>query len=101
MTMSSRTLLAAAAMIVAVGASPRVWADKNEVRAVSFNEDAGVTEVHVRGAHTPTFTVYKLERPRRVVVDLPQAKLADVLKGHESTAMLEANTWGVSTIAAQ
>ena len=85
-------------------AAPLAHADgKNEVRAVTFDEDGGngITRVHVRGAQTPTFTVYKLERPSRVVIDLPQAKLADVLKGHESGAMFTPSTWAVSAIAAQ
>src|SRR4051812_6545679 len=79
-----------------------VFADgKNEVRAVTFDEDGGITRVHVRGAQTPTFTVYKLERPTRVVIDLPQARLADALRGHESAAVFTPSTWAVSTISAQ
>src|ERR1700733_662236 len=65
----------------------RAHADaRNEVRAVTYDEDAatGTTRVHVRGAQIPTFTVYKLERPSRVVIDLPQAELADALRGHEN-----------------
>ena len=73
----------------------------NEVRAVTFTEDAGTTLVHVRGEQTPTFTVYKLERPSRVVIDLPQARLSESLRGHESASVLTPNTWAVSTIAAQ
>ncbi len=85
-----------------LGAPASARADgKNEIRAVSFDDDAGTTRIHVRGAETPTFTVYKLERPSRVVIDLPQARLADVLRGHESAAMIATNTWAVSTIAAQ
>ena len=74
---------------------------KNEVRAVSFTEDAGTTRVHVRGAQTPTFTVYKLERPSRVVIDVPQARLAEALRGHEGATVFMPRTWAVSTIAAQ
>ena len=73
---------------------------KNEIRAVTFDDDNGTTRVHVRGAQTPTFTVYKLERPSRVVIDVPQARLAEALKGHEGAAVLAANTWAVSTVAA-
>jgi type IV pilus assembly protein PilQ len=97
-----RPWIAAIAVIVAVAASPPARADsKNEVRAVTFDEDNGITRVHVRGAQTPTFTVYKLERPSRVVIDLPQARLAEALRGHESAAVLTPSTWAVSTIAAQ
>ncbi len=104
MMMSPKTWIAAVAVIASAVAVPVARADgKNEVRAVTFDEDGGngITRVHVRGAQTPTFTVYKLERPSRVVIDLPQAKLADVLKGHESGAMFTPSTWAVSSIAAQ
>ncbi len=82
-------------------ASPAFGDGKNEIRTVSYDEQGGVTRVHVRGAQTPTFTVYKLERPSRVVIDLPQARLADALRGHDSAAVFTANTWAVSTVAAQ
>ncbi|MFN0248252.1 MAG: type IV pilus secretin PilQ [Kofleriaceae bacterium] len=75
---------------------------KNEIRAVAFSEDPnGTTLVRVRGAQTPTFTVYKLERPSRVVVDVPQARLAEALRGHEGATVFMPSTWAVSTIAAQ
>ncbi len=85
----------------ALGTSPAHADGKNEIRAVSYDDDSGTTRIHVRGAQTPTFTVYKLERPTRVVIDLPQARLAENLRGHESATMLASNTWAVSTIAAQ
>jgi type IV pilus assembly protein PilQ len=90
------------AIVVAVVVAPSLaHAEKNEIRAVTFDEDSGTTRVHVRGAQTPTFTVYKLERPSRVVIDVPQARLAEALRGHEGAAVLAANTWAVSTVAAQ
>ncbi len=90
------------AVVVIAAAAAVAHADgKNEVRAVTFDEDAGVTRVHVRGAEAPMFTAYKLDRPSRVVIDLPRAKLADALKGHESAATFTPSTWAVSTIAAQ
>lgn len=100
--MTPRTWIAAAALAVTTASSAMAYADgTNEVRAVTFDDNAGVTRVHVRGAQTPTFTVYKLERPTRVVIDMPQAQLADVLRGHESSAAFTPSTWAVSTIAAQ
>ncbi|MBC7974746.1 MAG: AMIN domain-containing protein, partial [Myxococcales bacterium] len=91
------------AVVVAVAFAPgSARADsKNEIRAVTFDEDGGTTRIHVRGAQTPTFTVYKLERPSRVVIDVPQARLSEALRGHESAQLLSTNTWAVSTIAAQ
>ena len=96
-----RIWIAAVAVAAVFAPSPARADSKNEIRAVTFDEDAGTTRVHVRGAQTPTFTVYKLERPSRVVIDVPQARLAEALRGHESAQLLSANTWAVSTIAAQ
>ena len=100
MIMSPKCLLATVA-VIAMGTSSQRAEANNEVRAVTFTEDAGTTLVHVRGEQTPTFTVYKLERPSRVVIDMPQARLSEALKGHESASVLTPNTWAVSTIAAQ
>lgn len=102
MIRNPKTWIAAAVLAVTTASSPLTFADsKNEVRAVTFDDSAGVTRVHVRGAQTPTFTVYKLERPTRVVIDLPQTQLAELLRGHESSASFTPSTWAVTTIAAQ
>lgn len=102
MIMPPRTWIAAAVVALATAHLPHAYAEgRNEVRAVTFDESEGITRVHVRGEQTPTFTVYKLERPTRVVIDMPQARLADVLRGHESSAAFTPTTWAVSTIAAQ
>ena len=92
-----------AAIVVAAALAPAsAYADsKNEIKAVTFSEDAGTTLVRVRGAQTPTFTMYKLERPTRVVLDIPQARLAETLRGHEGASVFTPSTWAVSTIAAQ
>ena len=92
-----------AAVVIAAALTPLAFADgKNEIRAVAFSEDpGGTTLVRVRGAQTPTFTVYKLERPSRVVIDVPQARLAEALRGHEGATVFMPSTWAVSTIAAQ
>ncbi len=100
MIMNPKAWIATAAVLVATSTASRADT-KNEVRAVSFTEDGGITRVHVRGAQTPTFTVYKLERPSRVVIDLPKARLAEAMRGHESGAVFSPNTWAVSAIAAQ
>ncbi len=96
-----RSWIAAVVVAAALLPSPARADRKNEIHAVTFDEDAGTTRVHVQGAQTPTFTVYKLERPSRVVIDVPQARLVESLRGHESAAVFTANTWAVSTIAAQ
>lgn len=98
-----RSWIAAVVVAAAIAPSPVRAGGKNEIRAVTFDADAdaGTTRVHVRGAQTPTFTVYKLERPSRVVIDIPQARLAEALRGDERASVLAANTWAVSSIAAQ
>ena len=102
MSMSPRIFIAAVVALASTMVAPSAFADgKNEIRAVSFDEASGTTNVHVRGADTPTFTVYKLERPSRVVVDIPQARLSETMKSHDSAAVFTPNTWAVSTIAAQ
>ena len=102
MSMSPRIAIAAVVALASTMVAPLAHADgKNEIRAVTFDESSGTTNVHVRGADTPTFTVYKLERPSRVVVDIPQARLSDAMRGHDSAAVFTPNTWAVSAIAAQ
>jgi type IV pilus assembly protein PilQ len=96
-----RSWIAAVVVAAAIAPSPVRADGKNEIRAVTFDADAGTTRVHVRSAQTPTFTVYKLERPSRVVIDIPQARLAEALRGDERASVLAANTWAVSSIAAQ
>ncbi len=103
MTMTHPRILLSTLVVaaVAISAHPAFADGKNEIRAVTFDEDGGTTRVHVRGAQTPTFTVYKLERPSRVVIDVPQARLAETLRGHEGASVFTPSTWAVSTIAAQ
>ena len=99
--MRPTTWIAVAAIATATMTSTALADGKNEIRAVTFDEDAGTTRIQVRGAETPTFTVYKLERPSRVVLDVPRASLADALRGHEGATVMTPSTWAVSTIAAQ
>ena len=100
-----RTWIATFVVIAATLGAREAHADgknvQNEIRAVTFDEDGATTRVNVRGAATPTFTVYKLERPSRVVIDVPQARLAEALRGHEGAATFTPSTWAVSAIAAQ
>jgi type IV pilus assembly protein PilQ len=98
----TRTCIAAVALAAAaVGGAPALADGKNEIRAVAFDEDGGTTRIRVRGAQTPTFTVYKLERPARVVVDVPQARLADALRRNADALVAAARTWAVSSIATE
>ncbi|MGE0550559.1 MAG: type IV pilus secretin PilQ [Kofleriaceae bacterium] len=97
----SKILTAAIVVVAAAAATPARADDKTEIRAVTYDDDGGLTRVRIRGDRTPTFTVYKLERPTRVVIDVPRARLAESLRGHEGASTFSPNTWAVSTIAAQ
>src|SRR5688572_1443718 len=49
------------------------------VTAIESRDDGAASIVTIEGTSTPTFTVYKLEKPERVVVDVANARLdADV-----------------------
>ncbi len=68
---------------------------KNRVRSVDHSEVGGATKILIRGSGTPTFTVYKLDRPSRVVVDVANARL----DGNEK-ATWQINSWAVGQVAA-
>src|SRR5262245_37105921 len=68
----------------------------NTVRRLDLGEEGAATTVSIRGSATPTFTVYKLERPERVVVDVANAELATGAEGPQA-----ANTWAVGQVSAQ
>ena len=70
----------AASVIACAFARPAFADGPNEIRAVTYDEDAGTTRIHVRGARTPTFTVYKLDGGQlvRVIVSLARPGRYDV-----------------------
>ncbi|MDF1564910.1 MAG: type IV pilus secretin PilQ [Deltaproteobacteria bacterium] len=53
-------------------------ASLNEVRAVEVNERGSVTEVRILGSQRPTYTVFKLAEPTRIVVDLSTTDISKV-----------------------
>jgi type IV pilus assembly protein PilQ len=58
--------------------------------------DAGQeTVVRIRGTQTPTFTVYKLERPERIVVDVAGTRLT------ASPGPRQINAWAVSQVSVE
>lgn len=87
--------------VVALAAPAAHASGKNVVRGVSIRDDAGTTSIRIQGTVTPTFTVYKLERPTRVVVDVARASLDRAVRGDEPSATFAAGTWAVSQVAAQ
>jgi type IV pilus assembly protein PilQ len=68
----------------------------NAIQKLDTREDGGTTVVTIRGTTTPTFTVYKLERPERVVIDVANARLGGDLDGPRPV-----NSWAVSQLMAQ
>lgn len=91
----TKTLLAAlVASAVCLSASPAgAGGTANRVTTVDTSETDGVTEIRIRGTRTPTFTVYKLRQPTRVVVDIANAELGESVES-------SINTWGVSHVSA-
>jgi len=86
--------IAAAAFVLPAAASAQ---SVNRISDVDSREDGSVTEIVIRGTRTPTFTVYKLERPSRVVVDVTNARLAS---RSDERSTWNINTWAVSDVSA-
>ncbi|MBP8809150.1 MAG: AMIN domain-containing protein, partial [Kofleriaceae bacterium] len=72
----------------------------NQIGAVAIDDDRGTTTIRLRGSDTPTFTVYKLERPTRVVVDLASAALTDAVRGDDAAVTFPVGSWAVGQVAA-
>ena len=89
------------AVVAIATAVPAHAEPRTEIRGLSFTETADTTRIAIRASRTPTFTVYKLERPTRIVLDLPAARLHESLATQDSATAFAASTWAVSTIAAQ
>src|SRR5262245_23948703 len=94
-------LLPLSVTVAAVVHVPISQADVTRIRSFDVTQSAEITRIQVRGSRPLAFTAYKLERPARVVLDLPGAQLAEALIGHETASVMTPNTWAVSTIAAQ
>ncbi|HUH05776.1 MAG TPA: type IV pilus secretin PilQ [Kofleriaceae bacterium] len=58
----------------------------------------GGTRILIRGSSTPTFTVYKLDRPSRVVVDIASSRLA--VPDGDDKGVWSINSWAVGEISA-
>ena len=67
-----RTAIVVAIVVACAGAARAD--DRIEVRGVTFEESGGTTRVHVHATKALQFSVYKLERPTRIVVDMPRAR---------------------------
>ncbi|HYG68824.1 MAG TPA: AMIN domain-containing protein, partial [Anaeromyxobacteraceae bacterium] len=77
--MSTRQTLVAAALwgVLAVTGTARA-AEPNRIRAVDVAEKDGVVELAIQGSRPPSYTVFKLQDPPRLVVDLAGADVSAV-----------------------
>lgn len=75
-----------------MGASTVASAD-NRIQSVIYNEVAGATEIRIKGSEAAAFSVYKLEKPTRIVIDVSSASL---LAKEGNTWMT--GTWAVSQV---
>ena len=77
-----RFLGAALALLASVGASA---AELNTLKSLSVKTTGAGAEVVVAGDRAPTFTVFRLSNPDRLVIDLSTAD-ASAIKGHHDGA---------------
>jgi type IV pilus assembly protein PilQ len=59
-------------------ASPVRGADANAIRSIDVAEQGGEVELAIRGSRPPSYTVFKLQDPPRLVVDLAGADVTAV-----------------------
>src|SRR5262245_21657724 len=91
-TMRARLLMGA--LLACAGTAARA-APVNSIQRLTVREEGATTIVAIRGTATPTFTVYKLERPERVVVDVAGARLENDLEP------MTVSSWAVSQVTTQ
>jgi type IV pilus assembly protein PilQ len=101
LTVSAFVVLAAFAL-----GAPTANADKgksqsaNSVLGLTSNADSAKTTLRIKGSSTPTFTVYKLENPSRVVVDLVGASLKTKGQREANKSVWNVNSWAVGLVSA-
>ncbi|MFH0902651.1 MAG: type IV pilus secretin PilQ, partial [Pseudomonadota bacterium] len=82
-----------------VGSPPARAGSSLLVQDIELADDGASTLVRLRCSGMPSFTVYRLERPDRIVVDLANAKLAASAPGRDGPSVV--NGWVVGQFAAQ
>jgi type IV pilus assembly protein PilQ len=91
-------------MLLALAVPARADQARSRIHAVEHAPGKGgvpgTMRIRIRGTNEPTFTVYKLDYPARVVVDIAGAELDQKLTGDaESKATWPLNGWAVNQIA--
>ena len=61
-----------------LAAGPARAGDRNEIRGVDVAEGGGAVELAIQGSRPPSYTVFKLQDPPRLVVDLTGADVSKV-----------------------
>ncbi len=94
--MSSYRFFAAilAAAVTSYGTVPALAGDGdlNVVRSVAVEESGSETLIRIEGTREPIFTVFKLEEPPRIVVDLSRTDISEVDR------LLEVNRGNINAI---
>jgi type IV pilus assembly protein PilQ len=65
-----------ACALLAPGRAPAALGGANVIRSIDVGEAAGAVEVAITGTHAPSYTVFKLQDPPRLVVDLAGADVS-------------------------
>ena len=60
------------------GAGPALAADANVIRSIDVQERDGALELSVQGSRPPSYSVFKLQDPQRLVVDLAGADVSSL-----------------------
>src|SRR5919201_1919050 len=74
-----------ACALLAPGRAPAALGGANVIRSIDVGEAAGAVEVAITGTHAPSYTVFKLQDPPRLVVDL--AGVDEAAVEHPATAV--------------
>ncbi len=75
-------------------------AGDNQIRALEKSESDASTSIRIVGTKRPRFTVYRLENPPRVVVEISSAELGPMLRNPGGKVSLATNSWSVSRVSA-
>lgn len=87
--------IATATMILVLGISPQAHGARglNALRGISSTKSGATTKIFLQLESKPTFTVYRLERPQRIIVDLANT----TVEGYEDP--VDIDSWAVGQVA--
>jgi len=74
-------LLSATAFILISGVATATPDDANRISGITVREEPEETVITIAAERTPTFSVFKLEEPVRLFVDVPQGDISKVADG--------------------